>query len=87
MAKINPNGKLINCKECGRDTRAKSGICGHCTGETIGRRFHSEGHKGRPARSSRTLGGSNMPNMIDEDPRSEHSADQDYHGDSLRDDL
>jgi hypothetical protein len=84
---VNPTGNLINCAECGRDTRAKHGICGRCTGETIGRIFSSEGHKGRSARSSRTLGGSAMPNMIDGDDRSEHSADQDYHGSSSRDDL
>ena len=29
---VNPNGEIMNCEGCGRDTRSKSGLCARCVG-------------------------------------------------------
>ncbi len=52
--KDNRKGKLVCCKLCGRDTRARNGICWHCCVGDEGMRTTHEyiGRKSRPPRDS-----------------------------------
>ncbi|MGE3805991.1 MAG: hypothetical protein AB7K24_15065 [Gemmataceae bacterium] len=49
--------ELQNCISCGRDTRAKSGLCGKCMGYPNGsgmkgrRTWQSQAYSGRPINS------------------------------------
>lgn len=83
---INPQAKLINCTVCGRDTKAKYGVCGRCTGEGPGKKFGGEEQIGRKARSSQVIGGSPIEDNDDDLPM-DRTADREYHGSSERDDL
>ena len=83
---INPQGKLINCTVCGRDTEAKYGVCGRCIGQGAGQGFGGEEQVGRKARSSQVTGGSPIDDS-DDDLLTDRTADREYHGPSPRDDL
>ena len=53
---INPNRELMCCVSCGRDTKAKSGLCHRCAGRGKYAN-HINDHKDRPMISSSVLGG------------------------------
>lgn len=81
---VNPHGELMNCLQCGRDTRAKNGICARCLG---GERSSLKGEeqKGRKARSASVLGGTAIR---DTEPADDvEQTDRQYHGGSPRDDI
>lgn len=69
------------CNECGRDTTARSGLCGKC--QHTGKRSHEE-EVGRNARNLTITQGSPLAD-VDDDVllRSGRT----YHGGTVRDDL
>lgn len=79
---INPCGALMNCSFCGRDTRAKSGICGRCLGSGPSIKFGGKEQAGRKARSMAVVEGSPFDDH-EEDPE----YNREYHGPSPRDDI
>ena len=70
----------VSCSRCGRDTRSKSAICAKCMGGG------ADEQRGRKARSSQVLGGSPIE-YVDPEDSGDISGSQDYHGDSIRDDI
>ena len=74
MSQVNPKGLLMNCLTCGRDTRAKSGVCFRCYGKG-GHKAGHEDQRGRPARSTQVIGGSPIEDRDDDD-----DSDSRYHG-------
>ena len=85
MAGSKGRGELVNCSECGRDTRAQGGICARCLGGE--NRFASDEGKGRKSRSTKTLGGTSIPDTEPEEGIGNPSASEAYHGKTIRDDL
>jgi hypothetical protein len=71
------------CKFCGKDTKARSGICGRC--QSIPRFRPCDESQGRKSRSAQLLGG--MPDMHEETEPEEDTCASRFHGDSMRDDL
>lgn len=72
---MNPDGRLVCCVFCGRDTRAKDGKCPRCCRgladqtEQLGRRQRAVTESYSPA------------DEVEDEPYS------DYHGETTRDDI
>lgn len=80
------SGSLVNCALCGRDTRAKDGICGRCTGSV--NQYASDEQKGRKARSTYILGGTAIEDIDpQEDSDGNITSSGEYHGPTIRDDI
>ncbi len=75
------NDGIACCVFCGRDTRAKDSVCAICRG-TIS--YHGEA-RGRPSR--RWSAETDSPMDYAEDDKYDKTAAEDYHGESIRDDL
>jgi hypothetical protein len=76
MDSPNPNGLLVCCTLCGRDTRSKAAVCARCGG---GRTFSDE--RGRKGRNAKEM----THDPFREAPASETG--RDYQGGSIRDDI
>mgnify|MGYP003386873077 CR=1 FL=1 len=71
MSKPNPNGALVCCVHCSRDTRAKDAVCGICRG----------------GYSSQFAGRNKGTKTIKVECEETDIVRDDYHGDIYRDDL
>jgi len=74
MTSINKGRQLMCCLECGRDTRATTGICQHCYG-----RLDRREERGRHARDLKTLEGDPNDDLDVDDSLSDYR----YHGSHL----
>lgn len=77
-------GEVVNCRGCGRDTRAIGGYCGKCRGRSDNT-YHDE-ERGRKARSTQIIGGTPIEDVDPEDSGLPASFES-YHGSSIRDDI
>ena len=75
-------GDLVCCNMCGRDTKAADGICARCRNSNFD---HTE-EIGRKARSFRTDADSPFEDVYDDNEYHPNSYEN-YHGESIRDDL
>ena len=82
-----PEGSVVNCSGCGRDTRSKTGICQVCSRHNP---LTSVEQWGRPALATNAFCGSAIEYVNRVDPEEcpvALSADAQYHGDTVRDDV
>jgi len=70
----NPQGKIVCCERCGRDTRNTGGICRECLGTHTRNPFYSHEYKGRQFRAYL------VRPMDYEDDYGEESSPDDVHG-------
>jgi ribosomal protein L37E len=66
---FNPKGALMCCRRCGRDTRARDGMCAECGG-------HSSGYMNQPKRRGSAIDRTHAP--LEDDYGDESTADSIY---------
>lgn len=76
---VNPNGRVMNCQGCGKDTKAKSGYCSGCSRGS----YSGSEARGRPAQSMQVIAGTPI---LDSDAEG-FDTDREYQGGSPRDDI
>lgn len=74
---MSKDSEIYCCVRCGRDTKAKNGICAFCSGKTIKTKVGDM--RGVKCRATDFL-------TLDEEPEEETSMSR-YHGDNIRDDT
>jgi hypothetical protein len=66
MCESNPNGALMCCICCGRDTRSVHGLCFRCGGGGP-RYLNCEDRRGRKERSLKVVNGSEIPERTEDE--------------------
>lgn len=86
----NPTGKTVCCVACGRDTRARDGVCVECKGDENS--IDNRTLRGRVVLTATTKTeegktGNVQMDLVDVNDPSLTNIVEEYHGDTSRDDL